>query len=736
MSMSIPRILPIALTVIGSVALQAADGLDQSLSINSWRDRPSEFFAEINTRLAPADRLAWHASGAVDAIVYPGVTLEQTNSSLGAVIDAYCQANGLDWATADGLAWIHLPEQPAVVADAVAQLGSDDAATRAAAADTLALADHPVAIRSLLTAWADAIAAGNDEVAADARVGLGLCLGVGRATIASPFHLAYALWGHPDRSRWRQNPLGALDEWDMTSSWVAVRLALADERSQQQLDTILTKHPKLTADLIAMSLGALQGRPAVVGALKTWAHDPFDTGVWGAGGWQQRYIAGRARGLLRTYFPDSDAPELKGQKAKDDKKKKKGKKDQGDQAEADPVHPATAILQRVRESNLIATYEELRNAERTWTAAVKGAQARNDPIAMKELRKEKNELDRRQGNTNKELEEQMKQIGKLAEMDTDSETIAALVALITDREQVYDLLRGAAAQAAEAHRAEALAPALADCLLNDDQPRAQRHAAVSLGAQRHAGGIAKLHEALQQEASVGLRKHAIRGLARSRYPEAGDWVLTRLEAAKPEERQFILQFLALFRHPPANKLLIQLAQNEQASKPDRLSAAVALGRVPTEAAEEVLTSLLGVDSDPALKKQILQSLIPRDPADIENNAPILLQVAARDRDEEVLKIAIEGLQLCARALGPGHPIKQQVADLSLTIIKDRTQANNTRRLALNSFKYTDVDEALLAEMEAVRDGEKNPIMRKFASIACTQVKKRLATDEEDGSEKE
>ncbi|TVR07847.1 MAG: HEAT repeat domain-containing protein [Planctomycetota bacterium] len=737
----------------------ASEALQQRADVRLWQDLPSEVLVEINTHLSEHQRFAWYADPALDVAAYPGHTLELKGESLAAALDAYCAQAGLAWQQGERVVWIYQPADPDRLQELQAQLRSDDADQRIAARNALLDNPSPESLRLTLQALGD----DNGEVADEALAGLHDFLH------SSPdwglsMQTGMTLFGDPD---WPRNAIHPFLRYhmDIMAPWAALQIVAQDEAVAAAIAAAVERHSDDIGDHLVLGMAAACARlpEAAQSALGPW----FDVG----GGWQQRYISGRATAALAfagavespSHAELSQAVETALEKmASGDRRERRDGRSElesalsslaergDDQARAfilamvvddeqsDTVREAALeALQALPHAslveplialhasldagsdlagpilNVLRQIDEPQALDYAAPALVTAVQAQIASLA--EITDSRNH-ERRRRDIRRWLEDIASRRGELP--------IAVFTPLLHSnqtpqelRREMCNLLRN--------HRHPSMVAPLVQVYQHDEWPDVRRAAALALGYSRLPAAMEVLREGLADRRSPSARQAAVQAVARARDSESFATLVAMIEqSTSNEERIFLIQHLGVIRHPESADYLVTILTDDQRSRLDRQAAASALSLVPTAQAREALVSIIQGDHDLNLQRQTMDALSPRSHADVPIFAPILIEVLASRPQDDLLRMVVDNLVRCMVGLSAGHPLKQQIEQDLLDLVADREVSNNARRGALEAFQYSDQPAAVADRLESIQGNERNPIMRQFITRAVEELRSK------------
>lgn len=693
----IVRCAAIMLSTLAAVTAQ--DAFDLQVPVKIWGDPPSAAVQEINAHLPPHLRLSWFVDKALDESLDQAPMLEAQHQSVRQVLDAYCQQAGLAWSGTTRGVWIWKPVPAEHIASWSSSLGSGSAADRAAALHRLVQAATPDALGAVLTAYFT----GDAEAQALARSALRGLVGISPGSPAGSLAEAFDAFGDLDRSKHRIAYPGTHSS-KLPAPWVALACVLADPTQRTRLEQRIAAQEKPATDLTLLSIAVAGRVEAIRPALELWK-TPAETGHGGwtkSGSWEPKGIAARAGSLLAWAWGPAEAAHDHEAAAKKFREELLG---------GNPDEIATLNRQI---QDLDRQLGELRHDKKTHAARIK------------ELEGQRRAAEARIGAINKAVENRLKIVDGF---DGYGPASAAVLAELVSDTSADPLLRQKAAVKLQRLREPAVVPALIHVCREDQEPRVRQDVALALGASRETTAIAALHQDLDQAASPVARLNAVRGLILSGHPEAGAWVLKRLlalPATESEQRQTLLHYLGLFRSQAALDHLIATAQGT-GEIGDRLSATAGLSRSTTRRARETLAILLADATQPEqLRTLAVDAFIPKVVSEIDRCHPVLSQTITGTRSEALSKKLIEGLQHCARLMSPADPRHNAIAHQAIALIQDPALPSNARQIALNTFKYTTNDAAIVDALRSLHAGTKDPIMKAFISKALSQAEASLS----------
>ncbi len=651
------RCFLLLLTLAGLGAAEPV-GLDRPVSVNLWSDRPSEALAEIMVNLPQAERFAWYVQPALDQDLYPGCTIERRNEPVRQVLDAYCALAKLQWKAAGRHVWLFRPVEAAQVAGWAKALTGESAKDRRPAGEQLRRAATPESLAALVAAAGHA----DPAVAAVAREQLAQFLGVPAWGLQDLTYTAKALFGDLDQRLPRQLNLAPVADYGPAeirfSPWAALRVLFQDPTAAALVPPALAATPKLLTDVPMLIVGAAARSPLVQEPLAVW-------GGLGA-------PAGKAK-------PGDDAKNA-----------------------VRPLQidgPPWIVSHVGRRAKEVAAWIGETPAPAAVDVAAKAAAllAAIAATDKKSLDKGTQDLGKAKG--------QIIELGRLRG-DPPAEALIKLAG------HEHELIREEVARSLGNFRQAAVVAPLAKLMQqeNEDQPRVRTAAAVSLGRTRLPEAAVALKAGAVNPNSPQTRLDATRALAENRVPGTYELIKERLvEVKEPAERNVLIQLLGFTRSPKAIEDLLALTAATVALE-DRVSAAAGLIAVPTDAARKRLGELLTSKDDRGLRLMTIKGLTPRSVEDARRYAPLLVTAVANETDEEVGLAIVKAMGLAADYTQKADPERVAIAYAALRLVQNHANSN-IRSEAIETFRHTGANAAIVKALEAVRDGLNNPVLK-------------------------
>ncbi|TVR10023.1 MAG: HEAT repeat domain-containing protein [Planctomycetota bacterium] len=753
--------LQLALCLVMSTLGIAAtsEPLQQQTDIRLWQDLPSETLIEINSHLNDRQRFAWYADPALDVASFPGHSLELHGETLAAALDAYCAKAGLEWVHGERVVWIYQPADDERLSKLASQLRSKEANQRIAARNALLNNPSPNSLSIAFQALGDEDA----DIANEALSGLHDFLHSSPEWGPS-MQTAMTLFGDPD---WPRNAIHPFLRYhmDIMAPWAALQIVAQDKAVAAAIATAVERHQDSIGDHLVLGMAAACARlpDTAQQALAPW----FDIG----GGWQQRYITGRAHAALDfagaverpkfTQLKQAVEAALNKISSDDRRERRDGHSElsdvlsslahRGDDQARDLIlslamdkdqpggvrQAALEALQALPHTNmiepLIALHKSLDTDSDLDRPILDVLRQIDDPQAIKyttpalaktiqgqiaslaDIGDSRNH-ERRRRDIRSWLEDIASKRGVLP--------IAVFAPLLLS-DQTPQELRREMCNLLRNHRHPSMVEPLVQVYQHDEWPDVRRAAALALGQSRIPAAMETLREALADRRSPSARQAAVQAVARARDSESFSTLVTMIDqSTSNDERVFLIQHLGVIRHPDSADYLVNILSDDNRSHLDRQAAASALSLVPTTLAREALVAIVKGDHDLTLQRQTMNALSPRSHADVPIFAPILIEIMASRPQDELLRMVVDSLVRCMVGLAAGHPLKEQIEQDMLALIADAEVSNNARRGALEAFQYSDQPAAVADRLEVIQAQERNPIMRRFIARAAEELRIR------------
>jgi hypothetical protein len=719
---------PLALTADTPPAAHTIQVETHQLLGNLRHDLASEVFRTLNAALPKSGWIFSHVSDVADAASYPGATVDLKPQPVAAAIKEISHALQLPIAIHGHFAWVHQKLNQQALDEAIQAIQKDDQVEQQKAFDQLIKMDHPQALTALVQHWSQQPQ--EHFLQNSARTAVAISMGVQRSEMNGR-QLIFALWGHPDTEQSRVHPL-----FDFTTRpvhnapWAAITVILANQAAQKALVQLLTTHPHLEKDAVALTLGlCLALREETSAALNDQLAQAL--GVWcvkppvNAARWEHGFMRSRAQTVHALLFPNRAVP-----KPAEKKKKKTQRK---------PVEALSneELRARIRQMNFEAKlgYRMATSQQRIQQAALALEQSdAQDEAQQKELKKALRAAQAQPEQLARELKSSLRAVRLLTNFSANAENITLFQELLNSRPEnvaedrvVHQDIRQAITALAIDWRAPELETTLIDAALNDPQPVVQQAAALSLGAQRSHQAVTALHQQLQQTGSVEKRLNAARGLTQARPEQAATWLKTQLKiSTSTAEHTALMQFLGLLRQDAATDFLIATATDPAQTANLRLAAAIGLRSVPTKQAQETLQNLLMHDPNANIRRLILEGLTPTTLSEAYRVLPLMLEVIGHEEEPSLQQVIVQNIQLAARLMPAGHPQRLAAAEALVSVIGNTKLNSNIRRFAASGIKYVDVNEDIVNQLNNVVQSTRHPILKRFFSTAHKQAAARLS----------